>query len=462
MNYLLAALKFLLLPKLKKEGSNAVSAIFACLAAPVLIVMVVFSPGSTGNEDAYDKAYKSLGCPNDSSYLVEDIRVFDSYADNNAFEHMTNAEAKDRMENIYLEISEKNGTKKCYLKSDASIKTALKSKYSLSDSQIKEMMMNVNGVRNGRQTLISPLKDPYIVVGFETTKDHIVFSAEKKAAVKSIGDGIVKNIYTDSSFIDINGESIQKGLTITIEYEIQKGIKEAQYVTEKLIVEYSMLTGTTLNTGDAVSAEQEISKLSSSYLFMRFKNTKGESLDPELYIYLDDYLPSGEFVIPFKTTPIVIGEVGKRDLTVFGTDFHYGMDVSVAANAEVLAFTDGTIVKTSTNCAPFGGYIGNTCPLDGVAYGGGNYAMIAFKSNDKDYFGILCHMSEVKVHVGDKVKAGQVIGKQGSSGMSSGTHLHIEIHEGTYDKVPVGFKKGLMDPREFIDFGDGKKPQKFN
>ena len=460
-HYIEMLLKFLFQPKENKSG-NMTTALLSILISPVLIVLVVFSPSSTEDQDNYDKAFNEIGCPQESSYLLEDIRAFDSYVDQNIYMNISKSEARDRLDHIYLNVANKKDKKKCYLKSDAEITKSLKQKYNLKDEQIEEMLINVKAVRNGRQTLVSPLEKTIIISQYQDDKDYTIFSSDAHAKVKSIGEGTVKNIYTSNDHIEINGNSYSKGLIITVEYEIQKGVKEAQYITEKIEVEYSMLTGTTLNVGDKIKEGQQISKLLDSYLFLKIKNSKNEYVDPEEYIFLDDLLPTGQYVIPFKTKPVVVGEVGERDLVTFGTNFHYGMDLSVGAEAEILAFTDGEVVRTSTNCAPFGGYIGNNCPFDGIAYGGGNYVIISFEDSGKKYYGICCHMSKVKVHTGDKVRAGDVIGTQGSSGTSLGTHMHLEIHEGTYNTNFVGQKKGLIDPRKFIDFQDGKKAQTFN
>ena len=52
----------------------------------------------------------------------------------------------------------------------------------------------------------------------------------------------------------------------------------------------------------------------------------------------------------------------------------------------------------------------------------------------------------VTVNVGDTVVAGQVIGKVGSSGSSTGAHLHFEVRYGSNDKI------SRVNPLEFYGF----------
>lgn len=55
---------------------------------------------------------------------------------------------------------------------------------------------------------------------------------------------------------------------------------------------------------------------------------------------------------------------------------------------------------------------------------------------------IFGHMSKVDVHIGDKVHIGQIIGKTGNTGFSTGNHLHVGA------KSPDG---QFIDPSPFVD-----------
>lgn len=89
----------------------------------------------------------------------------------------------------------------------------------------------------------------------------------------------------------------------------------------------------------------------------------------------------------------------------------------------------------------------------GKADGYGNWIVIKHEISGKTYSTVYGHMYDdgVLVKTGDKVKAGQQIGKVGSNGQSSGPHLHFEIWEGS----PLGDGKHI-DPTPIIEASRGR------
>lgn len=99
---------------------------------------------------------------------------------------------------------------------------------------------------------------------------------------------------------------------------------------------------------------------------------------------------------------------GMRIDPIYGTSkFHAGMDFSAPSGTDVYATGNGTVVKVGWQT----GY-GNTVEID---HGFG-------------YRTLYSHLKSFKTKVGRKVVRGEVIAEVGSTGKSTGPHLHYEVH----------------------------------
>lgn len=74
--------------------------------------------------------------------------------------------------------------------------------------------------------------------------------------------------------------------------------------------------------------------------------------------------------------------------------------------------------------------------LTGWMGGYGNYIII---NHGNGFETLYAHLSEIRVIAGQGVQRGQVIGLMGSTGRSTGPHLHLEIRQGGVKRNPVGF-----------------------
>ncbi|MBL1085599.1 M23 family metallopeptidase [Streptomyces actinomycinicus] len=90
---------------------------------------------------------------------------------------------------------------------------------------------------------------------------------------------------------------------------------------------------------------------------------------------------------------------------------HSGQDFAVPTGTEVVAAHGGTVVKAGPNGAGDGPAYGNAVV---VKHGNGTYSQYA-------------HLSRVDVKIGQIVKTGQHLALSGSTGNSTGPHLHFEI-----------------------------------
>lgn len=112
----------------------------------------------------------------------------------------------------------------------------------------------------------------------------------------------------------------------------------------------------------------------------------------------------------------------------FGGGRHIGVDFAAAGGSKVVAPGNGIILYVADKCASYGHYC-SSCGYPGAS-GGGNQVLLLIQIN-KSVFSILnFHLrSGVKnvVKVGQAVTQGQTIGYVGSSGCSTGNHLHQVI-----------------------------------
>lgn len=100
-----------------------------------------------------------------------------------------------------------------------------------------------------------------------------------------------------------------------------------------------------------------------------------------------------------------------------------------------LVGTDKTIV------APCDGKIGWAGAVNDKAAGGrthewGNYIRLETEDGYKIY---LCHMASVAVKAGQTVDAGDVLGREGSTGKSTGSHCHFEVRYGGKSTDPTPY-----------------------
>ena len=111
---------------------------------------------------------------------------------------------------------------------------------------------------------------------------------------------------------------------------------------------------------------------------------------------------------------------------------HHGMDfINDAGHAcNVIAVADGEVVAMQNFVDDFSD-----------TYTAGNYVRIKHESGIYSRYLHLVKGS-VKVKVGQKVKAGTVLGTEGNTGYSYGTHLHFDINDGTQYVDPLPYLMG--------------------
>ncbi|AMM52182.1 peptidase M23 [Rufibacter sp. DG15C] len=144
----------------------------------------------------------------------------------------------------------------------------------------------------------------------------------------------------------------------------------------------------------------------------------GRTLKETVPIKLVDPAKNHHYKMPLVKTPVT------SDFGFRGYRWHYGTDLDLDTGDSVKAAFDG-VVRISK--------------WDGGGYG--NYLVVRHVNGLETLYG---HLSKALVKPGQLVKAGQLLGKGGSTGRSSGPHLHYEVR---YEGNPI-------DPEEIYNFPD--------
>ncbi len=133
----------------------------------------------------------------------------------------------------------------------------------------------------------------------------------------------------------------------------------------------------------------------------------------------------GGYIWPQNVSKRITSPMGSRNTGIPGASTnHKGVDIGgVGYTTSVLATKAGVVI-ISERSSSYGEYVV-------ISHGAGNSTTYA-------------HMSQRKVKVGQTVKQGQVIGITGSTGISSGPHLHYEIVENNVRVDPLKYLPGYI------------------
>ena len=131
-------------------------------------------------------------------------------------------------------------------------------------------------------------------------------------------------------------------------------------------------------------------------------------------------LEQQRFVSPLPAGVRLSSGFGWRNIAVNGNRYHAGIDLAADTGTPVRAARDGVVVR-----AGWWGTYGYAVALD---HGDGSETRYA-------------HLSSFAVGVGDVLRQGDVLGAVGSTGASTGPHLHFELR----------FDERAVDPSDYLE-----------
>jgi|GEM_PF-6188867 len=149
-------------------------------------------------------------------------------------------------------------------------------------------------------------------------------------------------------------------------------------------------------------------------------------IQPSYYTFPAEYAPAHPSSVPrgIPSKGYITSHFGSRtDPISHGTAFHLGVDIAQLAGKPVWATANGKVIFAGRK-----------------QYGGNVVEVDHFESGYKT---IYAHLQAINVRVGESVVRGQKLGTVGTTGRSTGPHLHYEVH---FKGKPIDPVLVMVDP----------------
>lgn len=159
------------------------------------------------------------------------------------------------------------------------------------------------------------------------------------------------------------------------------------------------------------SSERQLERESIKLVYKISELSTGKNDNPE---------STGSFSYPVRAP--ITSPFGPRRHPIFGVrSMHSGIDLAAPYGTPIKASEGGIVI--------YSGW-----------YGG--YGKVVILDHAKGFSTLYAHLSSTKVGVGARVKQGEVVGFEGSTGYATGPHLHFEVREQGKPKNPVIYLGG--------------------
>ena len=144
---------------------------------------------------------------------------------------------------------------------------------------------------------------------------------------------------------------------------------------------------------------------------------------------IEDIIYNGKFPMPIENFIKVTSKFGIREGHGVVSTNHTGIDLCGNLGSRVMAVKDGEVTHSGWQ----GGY-GNCVEIKHI------------DEQENSFYTFYAHMRDNSLQVikGQKIVTGQVLGIQGSTGNSTGDHLHFEIRKSS------GTNKDTVDPAPYL------------
>lgn len=240
-------------------------------------------------------------------------------------------------------------------------------------------------------------------------KNHIIeklVPMEIITYIKNKYESNFKEYFLNFKLLDFINNSVNNNVDI-YEEEISIYSEEDNEMLNDEIAEISKVNTETMGIGGA----EEYTEINEEITVINYDEMTDE-----------EYFNSLNLQLINPTVGIVSSPFGDREVIFEGVNpYHTGIDIANVEGTGIISACEGKVISTV---------------YDNIYYG--NYIEIQIEDVVFKY----AHLSEILINVDDVIEKGQLIGLMGSTGYSTGPHLHFEIN----------IRGNKVDPEIFMEF----------
>lgn len=243
---------------------------------------------------------------------------------------------------------------------------------------------------------------------------------EKLVALKESIDLLLVTLQTEIAALDAEKKVLEEEKAVLDSYMLELSYSQQSLdamLTNKVNALATLENQQSYTESQKAAAEQELKDQQTIFAYLsavweeqqKELQQSGVDANAETQKTLDRIAADGGFIWPLPGYKTVTSEWGMRNHPITGENrLHDGMDISgyLVNGKPIVAAASGTVI------------------LSEYYWGYGNCVQI---SHGTGVVTLYAHCSALAVNVGDVVSAGQVIGYVGSTGNSTGPHLHFSI-----------------------------------
>jgi len=223
--------------------------------------------------------------------------------------------------------------------------------------------------------------------------------------------------------------------------EQEKQEEDPKYEMQTFIIDYDTLPCPENTTDDGISKIGALYLIDAKYYeyekVIKYYTEKNFEIIQNEITHEGTETSTGEYINPtssiYCTSPY-----GKRTHPVKGiSSFHTGLDIGLSGGTPIYAAKDGKITKI----------VNNVKAINNCNYGYGNYIVIEHNDGTETLYAHMKYGSiPDSISRGSSINQGEQIGQVGSTGCSTGNHLHYEV------KV----NGSTVDPSDYLDLTNAK------